>query len=100
VSGLKSLFGGGSSAKPVLPPLVRFTLPASRDATSVVGSATGASQPGQTGQTTSADNRSRGAYGVTSQSAPPFQYQSTHIAQAVKKALLNSSSLSDVIAEI
>jgi hypothetical protein len=100
VSGLKSLFGGGSSTKPVLPPLVQFALPASRDVTSVVGSANGATQMGETGQTTSGDNRSRGAYGVTSQSAAPFQYQSTQIAQAVKKALLNSSSLNDVIAEI
>jgi hypothetical protein len=99
VSGLKSLFGGGSSTKPVLPPLVRFALPASRDVTSV-GSANGATQMGETGQTTSGDNRSRGAYGVTNQSAAPFQYQSTQIVQAVKKALLNSSSLNDVIAEI
>jgi hypothetical protein len=34
------------------------------------------------------------------QANQPFQYQSAQIAQAVKQALLNSSSLNDVIAEI
>jgi len=33
-------------------------------------------------------------------SGQSFQYQSTQIAQAVKTALLNSSSLNDVIADI
>jgi hypothetical protein len=30
----------------------------------------------------------------------PFEQQSAHIVQAVKQALLNSSSLNDIIAEI
>jgi hypothetical protein len=46
------------------------------------------------------------AYGVATPGAnqpnqqPPYQYQSAQIAQAVKQALLQSSSLNDVIAEL
>lgn len=88
ISGIASLFGGGSSGS-TLPPLVDFQLPASQTQTVYVSSNGGSYQGSPTLP--------------TSNSAPvgqPFQYQSAQIAQAVKNALLNSSSLNDVIAEI
>jgi hypothetical protein len=106
ISGIASLFGGGSTSTP--PPLVEFQLPSSQTQTVYVNS-NGSStyQGGMTGQT-SASNSNGPTYissptPKTSSSTPngqPFQYQSTQIAQAVKTALLNSSSLNDVIAEI
>lgn len=71
ISGLSSLFGGGKSTPP---PLTAFQLPQSQQQTISIGSNT--------------------------ESNIPLRYQSTQIAQAVKQALLNSSSLNDVIAEI
>jgi hypothetical protein len=76
VSSVTSLFGG---AKKQLAPLQEFKLPAAQNLSVSVGS-----------------NGSSGAE-VASQS---LQDQSSQIAQAVKTALLHSSSLNDVIAEI
>jgi hypothetical protein len=76
ISGIASLFGGG---KKTLAPLQEFHLPAAQNQTMSVGA------NGESGTN------------VTSQS---LQDHSAQIAQAVKTALLHSSSLNDVIAEI
>lgn len=88
ISGIASLFGGGGGS--TLPPLVDFQLPASQTQTVYVSSNSGSTYQGS--PTLPAGNA-----GSSGQS---FQYQSAQIAQAVKTALLNSSSLNDVIAEI
>jgi hypothetical protein len=88
ISGIASLFGGGGSS--TLPPLVDFQLPASQTQTVYVSSNGGSTYQGSPTLPTSNS-------GPTGQM---FQYQSAQIAQAVKTALLNSSSLNDVIAEI
>ena len=80
ISGLTSLFGGGKTAPPAL---VAYQLPTSQSQTLTTGSTV--STPG--------------VYGGPS--APsPFDNQSGQIVQTVKQALLNSSSLNDVIAEL
>ena len=88
-SGLSNLFGGG---KTTLPALVPFQLPQSQQATISVGS-NGASDY-QSGNTSTV------VTGTGQNTTSGIQYQSAQIAQAVKQALLNSSSLNDVIAEI
>jgi hypothetical protein len=88
ISGLVNLFGGGSKSAP--PPLVRFQLADSQSQTTYKSPASGLSIQHATG----------GSGTTAGQANQPFQYQSAQIAQAVKQALLNSSSLSDVIAEI
>jgi hypothetical protein len=97
VSGFISLFGGGKSTPP---PLVHFEAPALRNQIAFVGSAAGPAQWSESG--TSAHSASSGGIYASGQEASvqSLQYQSAQIAQAVKHALLNSSSLSDVIAEI
>ena len=97
VSGFISLFGESKSTPP---PLVHFEAPASRNQIAFVGPATRAAQWSESG--TSAHSASSGGVYASGQEASvhSLQYQSAQIAQAVKHALLNSSSLSDVIAEI
>jgi hypothetical protein len=96
VSGFIGLFGGGKSTPP---PLVHFEAPASQNQTAFVGSATGPANWSESG--TSAHTSSKGVYASGQESnVQSLQYQSAQIAQAVKQALLNSSSLNDVIAEI
>ena len=80
ISGLTSLFGGG---KTVPPALVAYQLPTSQSQTITTGSTV--STPG--------------FYGGPS-AASPFENHSGQIVQSVKQALLNSSSLNDVIAEL
>jgi hypothetical protein len=96
VSGFVGLFGGGKSTPP---PLTRFETPVSRNQTFYTGAS---ANPGvRTDGGLGHDGAASGVY--TSSHAPSsggLQYQSTQIAQAVKQALLNSSSLNDVIAEI
>lgn len=75
-----------------MPPLVQYQAPVSQDRVSYIGSG------GRSSVSTSADASSSMPGGQPA--ASPYQYQSTQIAQAVKQALLNSSSLNDVIAEI
>jgi hypothetical protein len=97
VSGFISLFGGGKSAPP---PLVHFEAPSSQNQTAFVGSATGSAKWSESG-TTAHSASSMGIYANGQEpNVQSLQYQSAQIAQAVKQALLNSSSLSDVIAEI
>lgn len=96
VSGFVGLFGGGKSTPP---PLVHFEAPASQNQTAFIGSATGPANWSESG--TSAHTSSKGIYASGQESnVQSLQYQSAQIAQAVKQALLNSSSLNDVIAEI
>jgi hypothetical protein len=96
VSGFIGLFGGGKSTPP---PLVHFEAPASQNQAAFIGSATGPANWSESG--TSAHTSSKGIYASGQESnVQSLQYQSAQIAQAVKQALLNSSSLNDVIAEI
>ena len=85
LSGVIHLFG---SSKKTPPPLSLFQLPDAQDQTVYVGTH-------QTAQQTSA-----GVYSTTASQQPSMQYHSDEIAQAVKQALLTSSSLNDVIAEL
>ena len=97
VSGFIGLFGGGKSTPP---PLVHFEAPSSQNQTAFVGSST---RPANWSESaTSAEGASsKGIYASgTEPNVQSLQYQSAQIAQAVKQALLNSSSLNDVIAEI
>ena len=77
ISGLTSLLGGGKTAPPAL---VAYQLPTSQQQTISTGSSV--STPG--------------VYGGPA-SATPFQNQGGQIVQTVKQALLNSSSLNDII---
>lgn len=97
VSSIGSLFGGGGG-KTAPPPVVAFQLPNSQEHTLYLNSegTTAASNAGRTGSGIYG-NTQMGASGIGGQM---LQYQSSQIAQAVKTALLNSSSLNDVIAEI
>jgi hypothetical protein len=99
VSGLVSLFGGGGG-KSTPPPLVKFQLPVSQDQATYATPASGSSNQRDAGGSGATTVGSGGAHTGSGQANQPFQYQSAQIAQAVKQALLNSSSLSDVIAEI
>jgi hypothetical protein len=98
VSSIASLFGGGTKAEA---PLQLFQLPNSQNETVSIRSSASGSGP--------TDAKTSGAYGSIQSSSVSAsegdhsllpQYQSTQVAQAVKQALLNSSSLNDVIAEI
>jgi hypothetical protein len=95
ISGFVSLFGGGKSA---LPPLVQFEEPAALSHVSYVSSASSSAPAAASRATVSNFGTTNTTGGQQTTSA--YQYQSTQIAQAVKQALLNSSSLNDVIAEI
>lgn len=93
VSSIGSLFGGGGG-KATPPPVVAFQLPRSQEQTlNLTSGGTGSDRTGS-GIYGSAPTGTSGAGGQM------LQYQSAQIAQAVKTALLNSSSLNDVIAEI
>ena len=81
IAGFASLFGGGGKSAP--PALVEYQMPTSQQQLVTIGSAIPAV----------------GNY-AGPQAAAPFEQQSAHIVQAVKQALLNSSSLNDIIAEI
>jgi hypothetical protein len=77
ISGLVSLFGGAKSAPPAL---VAYQLPTSQQQTISIGSSVA----------------TPGVYGGP-EPTTPFHNQNGQIVQAVKQALLNSSSLNDVI---
>ncbi len=101
ISGIVSLFGGG---KKTAAPLVEFQLPASVDQTVYLNSGGKTVYPGNSVEPSTAPNAGGGTYTTGEQGSESrgqaLQYQSTQIAAAVKNALLNSSSLNDVIAEI
>lgn len=102
ISGIASLFGGSSTT----PPLVEFQLPTSQNQAVYVSTRGTTNYQGTSGGSGTSSNTGlypkAGSTGVSTPgaSAQSFQYQSTQIAQAVKTALLNSSSLGDVISEI
>jgi hypothetical protein len=96
ISGFVSLFGGGKSA---LPPLVQFQEPAAQDLISYISSGSRSSAPSAASRVSVSNPGTTNTPGGQ-QTTSTYQYQSTQIAQAVKQALLNSSSLNDVIAEI
>ena len=97
VSGFLSLFRGGKEAPP---PLVHFEAPAPQNRTVFMGAAMGPAQWSESG-TSAHSSSSKGIYASGQEpNVQSLQYQSSQIAQAVKQALLHSSSLSDVIAEI
>lgn len=102
ISGIASLFGGGKSTPP---PLVQFTLPTSQLETAYVSTKSAATYHGAPTTAQKSPTVTGGSHsgGATKPSNPPPQspaYQNAQIVQAVKNALLNSSSLNDVIAEI
>ena len=84
VSHIVSLFGSKSKTPP---PLSLFRLPDSQAQALSLGS------NGNAGD-------ANGAMYKTPPQQPSLQYHSAEIAQAVKQALLTSSSLNDVIAEL
>jgi hypothetical protein len=96
ISGFVSLFGGGKSA---LPPLVQFQEPVAQNLISYSSSGSRSSVPAAASRVSVSNSGTTNTPGGQ-QSTSTYQYQSTQIAQAVKQALLNSSSLNDVIAEI
>ncbi len=105
ISGIVSLFEGGSGKK-VPAPLVKFSLPASQQQTVYIGSKGSTVYQGNVTEQGSASRPTNGIYGAGGQANSAIvgeqstQQQSAQIVQAVKNALLNSSSLNDVIAEI
>ncbi len=92
VSSIAGLFGG---SKKTIAPLTAFELPGSQNQSVVSSHATGLHQSPGT-QPTGIYNSATTVQG----GGQPYQYQSAEIAHAVKLALLNSSSLNDVIAEL
>jgi hypothetical protein len=106
ISGIVNLFGAGSG-KTTPPPLVEFQVPNSQQQTVYVSSKASSVYQGNAVQA-NGPATGAGVYGKTGQrqtsgsspNAEWVQEQSSQIAQAVKNALLNSSSLNDVIAEI
>jgi len=98
VAGFVSLFSGGKGAPP---PLVQFQMPASQEKSVSVGPVSGSVNQSSSSGSTAGSAPTQGVPGNGSQPHDqPLQYQSSQIASAVKLALLNSSSLNDVIAEI
>jgi hypothetical protein len=107
ISGIVSLFGGGGEKK-MSPPLVDFKLPSSQEQTVYVGSKGRNLYQGTVAESANGRVPATGVYSnagqlQTSGSLPNAQWiqeQSGQIAEAVRNALLNSSSLNDVIGEI
>jgi hypothetical protein len=107
ITGIVHLFGGGGKKK-APPPLVEFHLPASQQQTLSISSKGNSVHQGSVAETTSVGAPGAGIYRDASQfhtsgSSPSTQWiqeQSGQIAEAVKNALLNSSSLNDVIGEL
>ncbi len=105
VSGIAGLFGGSKKA---LQPLTAFQLPSSKNVTSGIGRKAGSAQSvaAFNGATKAAAanpvysnvQNSLKTTGISGTGSS--QYQNQQIVQAVKQALLTSSSLNDVIAEI
>ena len=98
VTTLFHLFGGSGKSTP--PPLVRFQLPSAQEQTAYVSFSGQSTYSGNVVENGNSQSGS-GSYGATSHGGGQAQrYQSGEIAQAVKTALLTSSTLNDVISEI
>ena len=103
ISSITSLFGGSSNAAP--PPLALFSLPDSIQQTSYVSSKSSSdvSASGRSSASAakgSAIYTSTGLTTNTTSSSASSRANNAGIAQAVKSALLSSSTLGDVIAEL
>lgn len=103
ISSITSLFGGSSNAAP--PPLALFTLPDSIQQTSYVRSksssdVSASAQSSASAAKGSALYTSTGLTANRTRSTVSESASNAGIAQAVKSALLNSSTLGDVIAEL
>jgi len=100
ISGIAGLFGGGGKA--TLPPLERFQLPDSQTETVYLGSQMTSAFQGPATERSISNSQNAPIY--ASAGAPVNRagnvYDAQQITQAVKQALLNSSSLNDIIAEI
>lgn len=102
VSGIMHLFGGGKKNPPALTP---FQLPESQQRTATIGAQSSsagvslsmASSEQVTGVYGTPGDVQNASAGVSSQW---FIDNSNNIAQAVKTAMLNSSSLNDVVSEV
>jgi hypothetical protein len=92
VSSLGNLFSGDNDQASV--PVSRFALPSSQQQTIYLSSPSTGVRSG-TGTTMTADG-----YGQVTNKGQFAQVQNTQIVQAVKNALLTSSSLNDVISEL
>ncbi len=104
VSGILNLFGGGSS-KNTPPPLVEFQLPASQEQTAYLSSKGNTVYHGSAEESSIRPTAGTSIYAGPNAGSPSYgaqnpQYRNADVVQAVKNALLNSSSLNDVIAEI
>lgn len=102
VSNLLNLFG---SSKPAPPPLARFQLPDSQSQTIYLGSQTTSVLQGAASEQSVKSNSqpiytSTGALATGSPGSTAKIADASAIVQVVKQALLNSSSLNDVISEI
>jgi hypothetical protein len=102
ISSITSLFGGKKTPLP----LVAFTLPKAQNETVSLGVNPARTYQGGMGQIPNEKEQGAGIYNTSAApnhgplSGQWIEGQSAQIAQAVKTALLNSSSLNDVIAEI
>jgi len=104
VTGLMSLFGGGSNDQTPAQSL-RFLMPPKLDyETGGQGSSTGAIDYNQNGQPRAITQLTAPApqitVNVSAMDSQSFLDRSTDIANAVRKAMLESSSLNDVIGEL
>jgi hypothetical protein len=107
IGGIMHLFGGGSK-KRTPPPLVEFRLPTSQEQTLTVSSKGSSVHQGNVTEIAGVSTPGAGIYKNTNElhtsgssaSTQWIQEQSGQIAEAVKNALLNSSSLNDVIGEL
>ncbi len=104
-SGLTSIFGGGGSQAPA--PLVKFALPAKVGYEgSLQGTTTGAVDYGQNGQPRSVQPSSPASpapqvtVNISAMDSRSFLDRSSDIANAVRRAMLESSSLNDVIGDL
>jgi hypothetical protein len=105
VTGLTGLFGGDSSSAPA--PLVKFALPPKQSYEGgVQGSGIGGVDYGQSGQPRAAETRSAAApssqvtVNVTAMDSKSFLDHSSDISNSVRRAMLESSSLNDVIGDM
>ena len=92
IGSLSSLFGGGGQKN--LPALVQFQLPSTKD------ESVSFSSQASVGSSASVNGLYRGSQQPPTATVQASQNQTQQITQAVKQALLTSSSLNDVIAEI
>lgn len=101
ISGIFHIFSSGNS-NASLPPLVRFQLPSSQTETAYIGSQSRTVLPGAATQQSIRSTTQPIYAPVSTQKSVTSSpvYDTAAITQAVKQALLNSSSLNDVIAEI